>query len=221
MARRNLIFATNEYYHLFNRTIGKEIIYADKRNLSRMIHLVDHYRFPQPLRYSQFKTLPDKSKQAYLNKVSKETPLVEIFSFAFMPNHFHFLLKQTREHGLVTFISNLQNSFAKFFNLKYKRHGSLFTKPFKGKWVETDEEFVHISRYIHLNPVTSFQINSDDLAIYPWTSLPYYLNKLENRFISTSMLLSRFKTPAKYYQFIKDQADHQRKLGRIKHLLFD
>lgn len=221
MARRNLIFATNEYYHLFNRTVGKEIIYADKRNLDRMIDLVDFYRLPQSLRYSQFKNLPQQSKQTYLNDLSKEAPLVEIYSFAFMPNHFHFMLKQNREKGVVIFISNLQNSFAKFFNLKTDRHGSLFTKPFKGKWIETDEEFIHLSRYIHLNPVTSFQINSEDLPIYPWTSLPYYLGKLENRFISTSMLVDQFKTPAKYYEFIKDQADYQRKLGIIKHLLLE
>ena len=130
MAARRIILATDEIYHIFNRSIANEEIFHYKRRLNRILELIDYYRFPQNIRYSKFKNLPDVQKEEYLKMTGEGTPLVEIYTYALMPNHYHFLLKQLQDKGILRFISNLQNSFAKYYNLKNNRPGSLFQKSF-------------------------------------------------------------------------------------------
>lgn len=221
MPRRLNIIATNEIYHVFNRSVGKEIIFSNKRNLQHSLDLIDYYRFVQAMRYSQFQILTKDFKKAYENNFRKQYPLVEIYSYAFMPTHYHFLLKQLQDGGIVTFIRILQNSFAKYFNIRNDRHGPVFQGTFKAKRVESNEEFLHISRYIHLNPVTSFIIDSDELSQYLWTSFHLYVKGSSNTFVQMSKILGMFKSRKSYIQFTVDQVDYQRKLGIIKHLILD
>lgn len=220
MPRRNFILATGETYHIFNRSIAKESIFSSLRHLNKVLETVEYYRFPQKLRLSKFKALPKELKLDYLESFKHKTPLVEIYAFAIMSSHYHFLLKQIQERGIVIFISNFQNSYAKFYNLKNDRSGSLFQKPFKGKRIEDDEQFIHVSRYIHLNPVTSYLIEVEDLKEYLWTSFRYYYQGIKT-FVNTKVLMEKFKSIEKYYQFVADQVDYQRTLSSIKDHFLD
>ena len=95
------------------------------------------------------------------------------------------LVKQLEENGITRFISNFQNSYAKYYNLKNDREGALFKNQFKGKWIESDEQFLHVSRYIHLNPVTAYMISPDQLDTNPWTSFSSYIHEKAVSFINT------------------------------------
>lgn len=221
MPRRNQIIATGEIYHLFNRSIADEEIFVNKRDLNLIIDIIDYYRYQQNIRFSKYQTLPLKIKTDYINIILEHTPLVEIYSFALMPNHYHLLIKQLQDKGIRIFISNFQNSFAKYFNIKYNRHGSLFENSFRAKRIYSDELFLHINRYIHLNPVTAYQINIDKLRTYPYTSFSWYLNSDLNKFINTDELLGNFKSKDGFEKYVYDQVDYQRELNRIKKFLKD
>jgi len=221
MPRRKQILATNEIYHIYDRTVGHENIFSSKRELGRIINLIDYYRFSHKVRYSQFRLLSEDQQKVYLAKVHKQVPLIEIYAFSLMPNHYHFLLQQLQNRGILLFISTLQNSYAKYYNIKNKRHGTLFQSPFKAKRIESDEELIHISRYIHLNPVTSYLLEFDSLTTYPWTSFISYTKESPYRFMNSKKILSLFRSYEQYYKFVADQSDYQRKLGVIKHLVFD
>ena len=80
---------------------------------------------------------------------------------------------------------------------------------------------MHVSRYIHLNPITSLLLKQDELKNSPQTSLPCYLDNRLNNFINTSNLIDMFVSREKYYRFVIDQADYQKKVGMIKRYLFD
>ena len=221
MPRRNLVLAKDEIYHIFNRSIARENIFSNKINLKKALEILHFYRFPQQLRLSKFKTLTEIQKKDYLLALKDKSPLVEIYSFALMPNHYHLLLKQLQDNGIVRFIANFQNSFAKVFNLKNERDGAVFQNSFKAKRVETDEQFIHISRYIHLNPVTAYLINFNQLANYPWTSFPIYVNEDKNSFVAVNFLLHLFGSKDKYADFVADQVSYQRELASIQDLIID
>jgi REP element-mobilizing transposase RayT len=225
MPGRKELLVVGETYHLFNRTIVNESIFSRKKELSRALSLINFYRFPQGLRYSKFLELPPGIEKEYLLKIKKQEPLVKIYAFAFMPNHFHFLLKQIGGDGIRKFISNFQNSFAKYFNKKNHREGNLFNRPFKSKRISTEEEFTHVSRYIHLNPVTSYLLEYEKLATYPYTSYPNYISvdveKNGGDLIDTESLITIFGSRKKYESFVANQIDYQRKLHLIKGLILE
>lgn len=221
MPQRSVVLANNEIYHIFNRSIAKENIFAQnqKVNLNKALEIVNYYHFPQKIRLSKFKSFPAELKKQYLKALEGVVPLVEVFAFAFMPNHYHFLLKQVRDKGIATFVANFQNSFAKVFNLKNNRNGALFQNAFKARRVATDEQFIHVSRYIHLNPVTAFMIEFDKLVSFEWTSFPVYATNKQSLFVNSDFLLKMFKTKEKYIEFVADQVNYQRSLVDIKDLM--
>lgn len=221
MTDHKTILSTGEIYHLYNRSIGKEKIFNTLDYLYKIEEIVNYYRFSQRLRLSKFNLMTESQKHDYMLSVNKSLPLVEIYIHSFMPNHFHFELKQLQDRGIIKFISNVQNSFAKCFNLENDRNGGLFQTSFKAKRITTNEEFIHVARYIILNHVTANIIDFNKLISYEWTSLPCYLSESLNKFINTKPLLDYFKTSQKYLKFIENQVDYQRKLKKIKDLLLD
>lgn len=221
MSTHRPILSANEIYHVFNRSIGKEIIFSSERFLKKILRIVDYYRFNQRLKYSEFIRLSPDLQQNYLSSIVSNPPLIDMYVFSFMPNHFHFLVKQLQDKGVSIFLSNIQNSFAKNFNLINDRNGSLFEHSFKAKRITNNEEFIHVSRYIHLNHVTSKIIEFEQLLTYEWTSLPCYINEKVNKFVNTKPILDYFKTPEKYLIFLKNNVDYQRKLKIIKDLILD
>ena len=138
-----------------------------------------------------------------------------------MPNHFHLLVRQKIKEGVHHFLSNIANGYAKYFNTKRHRVGPLYQGPFKAVYVETDEQLIHLSRYIHINPVVSDVIPLEDLDEYPWSSFPAYLGKVKSSFINMSSVLSHFNGPSSYRNFIYDQIEYAKKLEQIKHLVLE
>lgn len=216
MPRRKIVLANDEIYHVFNRSIARENIFSLKNNLKKSLEILQFYRLPQQISLSKFKSLNESQKANYLVAMKDKSPLVVIYAFAFMPNHYHLLIRQVQDRGIVRFISNFQNSFAKVFNLKNERDGAVFQNSFKAKRVENDEQFVHVSRYIHLNPVTSYLINFKDLASYPWTSFNKYIIQEEDSLVDINFLLNLFGSKDKYVDFVADQVGYQRELALIK-----
>lgn len=221
MPRRKIVLATDQIYHVFNRSVAKEILFLPKINLNKALEIANFYRFPQRLRLSKFKSLTPEVKSAYLASLNNIMPLVEIYAFAFMPNHYHFLLKQLQDGGISRFIGNFQNSFAKIYNLKNNRNGAVFQNQFRAKRPETDDEFLHISRYIHLNPVTAYLIEFKDLVDYLWTSFPAYAQNKPSSFLNTTVLNGMVGPGEEHVRFVGDQIDYQRTLDSLKHLVME
>ncbi len=221
MSRRIIPIITNQIYHLFNRGIAGQPIFSSAYDYQRFINLLDYYHFLSPdLRFSFYNRLPLEGKQKYLKEMKRtKPPQTEIYAYCLMPNHYHLLVKELIENGIRKFIGNLQNSYAKYFNIRKKRKGSLFTEMFKNVRVEDDEQFVHVARYIHLNPLTSFIISKvEELNSYPWSSFSCYMNKSSVDFLDTKNLLSFYKNRLDLEAFTKDQADYQRRIHKLTYL---
>jgi putative transposase len=139
-----------------------------------------------------------------------------------MPNHFHLLLRQEAEGGISSFMKHLTDSYTRYFNTKYNRVGPLYQGAFKAVRIETDEQLLHVSRYIHLNPLVSLLVNEKDFLDYPWSSMQYYRGKDEtlNR-VTMKPILEHFKSANDYIKFVLDQADYGKALEKIKHMIFE
>lgn len=145
--------------------------------------------------------------------------LVDIICYCLMPNHFHFLLRQKRDGGITEFMGKLSNSYTKYFNIKNKRIGPLLQGEFQAVHVESNEQLIHLSRYIHLNPLIEYA--TTDLQTYRWSSYLEYIEIVENNICSKEIILEQFKSKNDYRQFILDQIGYAKELNLIKHQLLD
>lgn len=202
----------NEYYHVFNRGSDKRNIYFQQRDYSRFLKTFYYYKFCGPkTKFSQF------TKSNLFKPVLNEK-LVEILCFCLMPNHFHFLIKQLKDKGISIFLSQLTNSYTKYFNIKYGRVGALLQGTFKSVRIESDEQLIHLSRYIHLNPVVSGLVKLPEQ--YIWSSYPEYAFQ-DPVLCSSDEIMSFFKSPQEYQEFVENQIDYANQLELIKHHMLD
>ncbi len=212
MPSRVIPFANGEYYHIFNRGVAKMQIYLDAFYYRQFLNTTLYYQIlgPKP-RFSLFKKQP-----IILNNKKN---LVDIVCYCLMPNHFHFLLCQREEGGITEFVSKLSNSYTKYFNIKNKRVGPLLQGEFQAVHVESNEQLIHLSRYIHLNPLIGYVTR--DLRTYRWSSYPEYLRIVKSDISLKEIVLGQFKTQEDYEQFVLDQIGYARELDFIKHQLLD
>ena len=225
MPYRNEVLAPEQIYHIFNRGVASAPIFLSPKSYSRFLDLVDYYRFSNtPCSFSRLLNLPKEERESLLTRLKKESALhVEVLAYCLMPNHFHFLLKQITDNGISTFMRNLQDSYVKYFNIKNERAGPLFQSMFKAVIIETDEQLLHVSRYVHLNPSTAYIVEPGNLEDYKWSSYRIYLNKdsIDRSFVNPEFILDFFKSGKEYRKFVLDQAEYQRELDKIKHLILE
>jgi len=222
MAYRKTVLANNEIYHAYNRGVEKRPIFVIRKDYLRFITLANYYRFANcPIKFSHFKQLSAEERNNILARLDKESKkLVDIIAFCLMPNHVHFLLKQLIDNGISKFMAKITSAFSHYFNVRHERVGHLFQGNFGAVRIENDEQFMHVSRYIHLNPVTSYLIKIEDIDDYDYSSFPEYIGR-ESGFCNTKEILSYFKNQDDYKKFVYDQAGYAKQLENIKHLTME
>ncbi len=144
--------------------------------------------------------------------------LVDILCYCLMSNHIHLLVKENVTGGISKYMQKLLNGYAKFFNMSQERAGSLFTNPFRAVLINGDDQLLHVSRYIHLNPYAAHM--TDNVFGYRWSSLAEYVDRVEQPACHTKLIHSLLK-PKEYKKFVADEADHARSIADIKHLLLE
>ncbi|MBU1178744.1 transposase [Patescibacteria group bacterium] len=224
----------NQIYHIYNRGVEKRKVFMDKQDYARFIHDLFEFNdeipvfntgrnFKRPMIEVQLPSFGGKNKEKEPRKL-----LVEIFIFTLMPNHFHLLLKQKKENGIVRFMQKLGTGYTNYFNKKYERVGSLFQGRFKAALVDEHAHFLHLPYYIHSNPldlapptVRSSTSNSwGFLENYKWSSFPDYIGKKNFPSVTQrDFLLDFFGSAEKYEketrEWLKDRKNNLEKLKGV------
>jgi len=212
---------TGSIYHIYNKTIEKRKVFI-KDIGSKFLQIARYYRSSASiLRFSNFQKLSPELFSQYEKKVlDQRTFRVSILSYCLMPTHYHFLIKQKKDNGISFFISQLQNSFTKFYNIKFQRVGPIFLEKFKSKPITSEEQLKHVSRYIHLNPYSSGLIKQiNQIKNYQYSSFHEYLKPTKNNLSDPNLILSLFDDNIKRYEeFVLNNAEYQKTLEYYKHL---
>jgi len=124
-----------------------------------------------------------------------------------MPNHFHLLIRQFTKNGITKLIHAVSTRYVMYFNQKYQRVGGLFQGKFKAISIENDDQLIHLSRYIHLNPSSG----SDPIS-YPYSSYQHYIDS-RSHWVKPEVILGYFnKNTHNYEQFITDFQEQSEEL---------
>ena len=130
----------NEFYHLYNRSNNKEVVFRSHDNY---LYFLRKYRA----------MLGDN---------------VETIAYCLMPTHFHFLIRviTSDTDTLKMNVGKLLSSYTRAVNLQWKRHGSLFQRHTKSKRIESDRQILTLLTYIHQNPVRAKLVLTPQAWIY-------------------------------------------------------
>lgn len=207
------ILVAGQIYHVFNRGVEKRTTFIDSKDYERFVDTLNYYRVKTPPARFSF-----RKRGIFSGRQAETVSIGEIICFCLMPNHFHLLVKQIEEQGITTLLSKLTNSYTKYFNTKHKRVGPLFQGSFKAVRIENDEQLIHATRYIHLNPLMDYLVK--DLKLYPYSSYLEFLGE-KSGFCQIKDILAHFKNPGEYERFVLDQEDYARSLKQMERTLLD
>jgi putative transposase len=217
-------FINDNLYHVMNKSIAGYEIFNSKDDFIRITQMLRFFSLKE--RYFKFSQLvgsvgfEKKGFEQTMAEIEKnQKNLVEIIAYCIMPTHFHILVKQTEDGGVSNFVGCVSNSYARYFNNKYNRKGHLWSDKFKSVIVDSDEQLLHLTRYIHLNPVTAGIV--EDPSDWKWSSYDEYagLKSDCNHLCNFKDLINM--SFEDYSEFVNDRKDYQRELAKIKKIAIE
>ena len=178
MARREVHFVPHECYHVYNRGYDKGRIFFERKN----------YTY-------------------YLEQFRKHIPAskVQVLAYCLMPNHYHFLLRIIEGLDFSRAMKNFSIGYVKAINKKYMKVGHLFQGAFQAIHVDSTEYLLHLSRYIHMNPVFAKLVHKPE----EWNFSSYcrYLRIHEDPIVDPDFILSHFQSVLDYKKFVEAISD--------------
>jgi len=136
--------------------------------------------------------------------IKEGIPLVDILSFALNSDHAHLILSPNVENGIAKYIHKLNVSFAKYYNMKYKREGVLFNKPYKSIPLKTNTQLDYVIRYVNIknpldiyNPqwekgIENWKKAFDFIESYKYSSYPDLFGIRNSKLISSRAILHKY-----------------------------
>ncbi len=189
------LFTNGGYYHVFNKTIDHKTPFLDQRNCEIFLSAAQYYRASDLiLPFSQLKKLSTDRKAVIQQNIADENNFrIAVLEYCLMPNHYHFVLRQNHDNGVNIFMSNLINSFTRWYNKINQRKGPLFLTRFKAVPILGNEHLLTVCKYVNLNPLKSGVVESfEQLQEYPWSSYKDYFANYPALLTEKSTVLSLF-----------------------------
>ncbi len=185
MPYRKVKLLNNCHYHVYNRGVNKEEIFFNDDN---------YYYFLDKL-------------QNYLSDSA------DVVAYCLMPNHFHLLLRIKDESNITKSLTRLFVSYSKAINTALNRRGRLFEGRYKAKLIPTNNYLLHLSRYIHLNPVRAGLVeHSND---WKFSSYQFYTARRQNTIVKNKIVLDQVSD---YETFVENYGEKNSEI--IAELLF-
>jgi len=210
-------------YHVFSKSIAGYTIFNYDSEYLRMIEIIRYYRMKNPpVKYSTFKERQNNHWKHFnymdnATNCSHNSMLVRIIAYCIMSTHLHFALESLEEGSISHFMRKLLNSYTRYFNIRHKRKGPLWEGKYKKVLVESEEQLLYLTRYIHLNPVTAYLIKNPNQWAY--SSYNEYITKCASTLCDYKDYIDVDRKS--YSNFVNDQIGYQKELALIKNLMLD
>lgn len=191
-------YLENGFYHLYNRGVEKREIFLDDQDYAVFLSYLKEYLLPKDTNQLQLtlssseSSYKEKDRAAKLLRLKNFSEEIELLCYCLVANHFHLLVKQDHSDGIDRFLNSLGTRYALYFNRKYHREGRLYQGVYRAVLVQTDEQLLHLSRYIHLNAKGNSRLPC---------SLPEYYQLRHAAWVKPSLILNYFSqaTPNNTY----------------------
>ncbi|MES2668101.1 MAG: transposase [Patescibacteria group bacterium] len=154
---RNIVFGVGEWYHCFNRGVDKRKTFMDSSDYLRFQALLYLCNSERAFRARDIAAAQLESGTGNVYAHDRGDRLVDIGTYALMPNHYHLLLRERVEGGISMFMQRLGTAYTVYFNMRHERTGALFSGRFRALHVNRNRYMRRIVNYIHGNPAELFE----------------------------------------------------------------
>lgn len=215
MPAKNILkeFASESYYHVYNRGVAKQNIFLDEQDYKVFLSYLKIYLSLPDLQGRTLKVPPSHKLKNFYEQI-------RLLAYCLLPNHFHLFLWQKEIDSMTGFMRAVCTKYSMYFNRKYKRVGPVFQGRYKAVWVNSEIQFIYLSKYIHRNPLPL--TSGTDLEGYKYSSYPVYLGRFNQDWVDKGEILyyfSKLKTADSYRRFVEET--DERDLTLIKKQLID
>lgn len=167
-----------DFYHLYNHAVGGRNLFSEADNYDYFLHLYDKYISPVADTYA-WALMPNhfhllvRIRAEVCYKHSNVDGSIDAAKFnAIKWQTMNLSACETPDNvnrpKPEKHFSHLFNAYARHINLKYKKRGAMFERPFKRKRIDDEEYLKRLVLYIHNNPVHHGFCKHP--LEYPWTS---------------------------------------------------
>jgi len=221
-------FAVGYVYHVYNRGVHRSDTFlssSDYVKWERMLYWYAHFDYPLSIYAQRLEHLKEHNGDLdqYISEIEKkyrmDRPLVLIYAYVEMPNHYHMVLEQNVEYGISKYMHKLSTAFTQYFNQKYNMTGSLFQGRYKALRAITDEQLHQLMLYVLRNPIEA-KLVSNANPVYQWSSVPELIDTREQKIISVGRLPDYFTDKNQLIGALTNRSDEQ-KLSIIKDIQID
>lgn len=203
-------------YHICNKSIANFGIFQSEFNAQRFLETVDCYNKIHV--WTSFSQALKNNNYEYSNIIfPKEDPIIKFLSYCIMPDHYHLLIKVLINYSIAKYLNDIENSYTRYFNIKFHRKGPLWQSNYKVVPITSNEQLLHVSRYIHLNPTTAKLVEKPEDWLF--SSYKDIISNKELLQVHLSEISIRSRNH--YQKFVENNRDYQIKLKQIKRLLLD
>ncbi len=222
--KRKEPLVTGNIYHVLNKSIAGYNIFTSEKEFTYLTQLLRFFSINGDLpRFYQFIAEAESKgksvEQLLEEKENHNGTSVDIIAYCIMPTHFHFILRQLKDNSISDLMGSVSGSYALSFNKNHNRKGRLWEDKFKNVPVISDEQLLHLTRYLHLNSVTAGLVKKPEE--WKYSSYAEYISPetVEYPFCKFNDLINI--SSSDYREFVEDQKEYQRELAKIKKITLE
>jgi len=221
------VYAENGYYHIYNRGVEKRKIYEDEQDKGVFLSYLKEYLSPKDIEpltkivADSNSTFAQRAEALRLLRMNNFSGEIDLLCFCLMDNHFHLLVKQKDERAIEMFMRSLCTRYVQYFNHRHERRvGGLFQDAYKAVLVESEEQLVWLTRYIHRNPLK--QGLSLKECPEP-SSYPNYLGLVNQIWVKPDEILALFAKEGfnSYEAFVDDNFLEEKSWHYLENVMLD
>lgn len=228
MPAKNVIkpYVAQGYYHVYNRGENRADIFLDEQDYGVFLSYLKTYLLPKDVEGLQKRIVDpttswrDRAQAQRFLRLNNFHETIDLIAYVLMPNHFHILLRQKGERDMESFVQSLMTRYTAYGNRRYKRVGPFFQGTYKAVMIESEEQLLWVSRYIHRNPLSLKRLNP--LGSQP-SSYSDFLGTTKHEWVNPSVVLTRFKNQQGFtsYQSFVESKDESVERGMYTLLRFE